>query len=102
MIQRASSVPKSTLIYRITSTLAIACFAVVLFATSGQADTYLEWKQRVFSETEQADPTISSELAFSPAGDGIPNLVKYAFAIDPHQNGSLQLPQVGFAEIADP
>src|SRR5207302_861525 len=75
--------------------------AAVLFGTSGHADTYSEWKQRVFNQAEQANPAISGQLAASPAGDGIPNLVKYAFGIDPHQNGALQLPQVGFIEIPD-
>jgi alpha-tubulin suppressor-like RCC1 family protein len=81
---------------------AAAIIASVSFIPSGGADTYSAWKARVFTETEQADPSISGETALSPAGDGIPNLLKYAFALDPHQNGSLALPQIGLSQIVDP
>jgi hypothetical protein len=37
----------------------------------------------------------------SPAGDGIPNLLKYAFGCDPHQNGSLALPQFSFVQVVN-
>jgi hypothetical protein len=77
------------------------CALLALLATSLRADTYSNWKARVFTEGEQADPTISGELALSPAGDGIPNLLKYAFAIDPHQDGSLALPKIDFVEVVD-
>src|ERR1700722_5454863 len=66
------------------------------------ADTYSDWKARVFSQDEQANPAISGELAPSPAGDGIPNLLKYAFDLDPHQNGAFGLPQISSVQIADP
>jgi alpha-tubulin suppressor-like RCC1 family protein len=82
--------------------MAAAVVALVSFIPSGGADTYSAWKARVFSDTEQADPSISGETALSPAGDGIPNLLKYAFALDPHQNGSFALPQIGFSQIVDP
>lgn len=72
---------------------AVALLACWLFATSANADTYAAWKARNFSTQEQADPTISGENA-NPAGDGIINLMKYALAIDPHQNGTAQLPTV--------
>jgi alpha-tubulin suppressor-like RCC1 family protein len=65
------------------------------------ADTYLEWKARVFTEAEQADPSVSRETALSPAGDGIPNLLKYAFGIDPHLDGSLALPKISTVTVAD-
>ena len=82
--------------------LAIIGLTASLLVASGQADTYLEWKQRVFTESEQADPAVSGELAASPAGDGIPNLLKYAFGLDPHQDGSLAMPRIGSVETVDP
>jgi hypothetical protein len=69
---------------------------------SARSDTYSDWKSRVFSAEEQADPAISGELALSPAGDGIPNLLKYAFAVDPHENGTFALPQVEVVDALDP
>jgi len=72
------------------------------FAISVSGDTYLAWKARVFTDTEQADPAISGELALSPAADGIPNLLKYAFALDPHKDGSFALPQLSLMQIVDP
>ena len=62
-----------------------------MLASSAKADTYAAWKARNFSAQEQADPTISGESA-NPAGDGISNLMKFALAIDPQQNGTVQLP----------
>lgn len=82
---------------------AIGMFAAMLcFGAGGNADTYQEWKSRVFNEAEQADPTISGETALSPAGDGIPNLLKYAFGIDPHADGSLLLPKISLVTATDP
>lgn len=57
------------------------------------ADTYADWRGRVFSTAEQANSAISGEGA-SPAGDGIANLTKYALNLDPHQDGSASLPRV--------
>jgi len=72
------------------------------FTISVSGDTYSAWKARVFSDTEQADPAISGELALSPAADGIPNLLKYAFALDPHRDGSFALPQLSLMQVVDP
>ncbi len=72
------------------------------FASGGGADTYQSWKTRVFSEAEQADLAVSGETALSPAGDGIPNLLKYALNIDPHSNGSLLLPAISLVTAIDP
>ena len=83
--------------------LILAVFVGMLcFAAGGGADTYQEWKTRVFSEAEQADPAVSGETALSPAGDGIPNLLKYAFGIDPHISGSFLLPSISLVTVADP
>jgi probable HAF family extracellular repeat protein len=75
---------------------------LALIGGTVRSDTYIEWKTRVFTEAEQADPAVSSETALSPAGDGIPNLLKYAFGIDPHLDGSLALPRIGSVEAIDP
>src|SRR5205823_1072425 len=82
--------------------VAAAIVASLSFIPSGGADTYSAWKARVFSETEQADPNISGENVPSPAGDGIPNLLKYAFSLDPHQDGSFALPIISLAQVIDP
>ncbi len=42
------------------------------------------WWAENFSEEERNDPETGADLA-SPAGDGIPNLVKYALDLDPWQ-----------------
>src|ERR1700745_1985848 len=73
---------------------ALLATAIVLSAALANADTYQAWKARVFTEAEQADPAVSSETALSAAGDGIPNLLKYAFGLDPHQDGTLALPVI--------
>ena len=44
--------------------------------------SYGHWRQRQFNEVERADPLISGPAA-SPRGDGIANMVKYAFNMDP-------------------
>ena len=62
-------------------------------ACSSRADTYQQWAARVFSAQEQSDPTISGEEA-CPAGDGVSNLLKFAFDLDSHQNGVSGLPTI--------
>src|SRR6516164_6976517 len=102
MHQHAFFQSKRAPCWKISAQFAAVAAASAFLAATTEADTYPEWKHRVFSEAEQADPAISGELAPSPAGDAIPNLLKYAFGIDPHQDGSLGLPQLGSVEIADP
>ena len=82
--------------------LCLAAILVALLVQGGGADTYQEWKARVFSETEQADPAVSGETALSPAGDGIPNVLKYAFGVDPHIDGSFALPKISTINVTDP
>ncbi len=87
----------------LTRTIYRTAFAILAtLAISARGDTYSAWKTRVFSESEQAETAISGELALSPAGDGIPNLLKYAFGLDPHQDGSLALPQINLVQVVDP
>jgi hypothetical protein len=52
---------------------------------------YAVWKSEVFTAAQLADPAISGDTA-DPAGDGIPNLMKYALALDPFMNGIGGLP----------
>ena len=52
---------------------------------------YGAWQTGQFSASELKDPTISGDLA-APAGDGIPNLLKYALNLNPHASGSAGLP----------
>ncbi len=44
--------------------------------------TFADWQTGVFSEPELADESISGKTA-SPAGDGVPNLLKYAANLTP-------------------
>jgi hypothetical protein len=41
------------------------------------------WLRDHFATTELADPAISGDAA-NPAGDGLPNLLKYSLGLDPH------------------
>lgn len=44
--------------------------------------TWSEWTERWFTLEERQDPLVVGELA-DPDGDGIPNLLEYAFGFDP-------------------
>jgi len=54
-----------------------------LTATYNAAMTYQSWAATKFSLQEMADPASSGPDA-NPAADGISNLLKYAFHLDPH------------------
>ena len=54
-------------------------------------DNYQAWQQRSFTASDLADPTISGDTA-APAGDGIPNLMKYALGLPPKNIGLAGLP----------
>ncbi len=82
--------------------LSFAAILIVGLVRGAAAETYPEWKARVFTEAEQADPSVSSEIALSPAGDGIPNILKYAFGVDPHLDGSFALPKISTLNVDDP
>ncbi len=53
----------------------------------------LTWLQNNFSPQQLGNPAISGLLA-EPAGDGVPNLVKYAFNIGSFVDGQPFLPHV--------
>jgi hypothetical protein len=71
-----------------------------------EAATYADWKAQKFNSSEQADASISGESA-CPVRDGLPNLLKYALGLDPHQNQASSLPKAspdsnGYLSIAFP
>ena len=78
---------------RLWKILTLALAAWLLADGPIQADTYAQWAARVFTAQEQSDSTISGENA-TPAGDGVSNLMKFAFDLNPHQNGVAGLPTV--------
>jgi len=52
---------------------------------------YMAWRSQMFSASDLANPAISTDTA-EPAGDGIPNLTKFALGLDPFTNGVSGLP----------
>ena len=46
------------------------------------SENYIAWEAQYFSAAQQADASISGATAI-PQGDGVPNLLKYVFNIDP-------------------
>jgi len=63
---------------------------------SSPASTFAAWQNLWFTPSQLNNSTFSSALA-SPTNDGVPNLVKYAFNLDPFNppglNGNPALPQ---------
>lgn len=56
---------------------------IPLAGPAGPGFTYTDWVNVNFPNLQdRADPQISGRLA-TPAGDGVPNLLKYAFGFDP-------------------
>ena len=49
--------------------------------------SFEQWREGHFTPAELAEPTLSGPDG-TPAGDGVPNFVKYALALDPHQSAS--------------
>ncbi len=49
------------------------------------------WQSQWFTSAQLANPSISAEFA-AAAGDGIPNLLKYAFNLGPYANAAPSLP----------
>jgi hypothetical protein len=58
----------------------------------GTSSTKLAWLQNYFTTTQLGQPAIVGDTA-EPIGDGIPNLLKYAFNLNPWENGQPLLPQ---------
>jgi hypothetical protein len=70
--------------------------AVFSIYTEGEATPYALWKSAMFSAAQLKEPSISGDEA-APAGDGIPNLMKYALDLDPWTDGVSGLPPVSAA-----
>jgi hypothetical protein len=67
----------------------------------GLLDTPLQiWQKNNFTPTELANPNISGDTA-DPDFDGIPNLMEYAFGLNPKLAGTGGLPTVGTRRVAD-
>jgi hypothetical protein len=62
----------------------------------GTSSAQLTWLQNNFTATQLGNPGIVGDTA-DPAGDGIPNLLKYAFNLNPWVEGQPLLPQPVFA-----
>jgi len=58
----------------------------------GYSANHLNWLKNNFSSAQLGTPSIIADSA-SPAGDGIPNLLKYAFNLPPLVNDRNRLPQ---------
>jgi hypothetical protein len=60
--------------------------------------SFSTWSSANFSQQDQNDPNVSGETA-TPAGDGIPNLMKYALNLALMSNGVAGLPLLGTVAI---
>jgi uncharacterized repeat protein (TIGR03803 family) len=71
----------------ITATITNGAFALTGSGTLAITvqSAYSGWKSQMFTAAQLADPTISGDMA-NPAGDGIPNLMKYALGLNPNVN----------------
>jgi len=58
----------------------------------GSSATKLAWLQNNFSAAQLGNPALVGDMA-KPAGDGITNIVKYAFNLNPLVNDQASLPQ---------
>ena len=65
----------------------------ILELTNGPADSFEDWRQRTFSVAELADPLISGPQA-SPFGDGVENLLRYAFGVPSGEAATSYLPGI--------
>ena len=61
---------------------------------------YMAWQNTYFTAAELNDPAISG-LNACPAGDGIPNLIKYALGLKPKIDGTSGLPVVSSVPTAE-
>ena len=56
---------------------------------------FVAWQNMYFTTAELNNPAISGPYA-TPAGDGIPNLIKYALGLPPKSVGTVGLPTVSY------
>ena len=60
--------------------------------------SFADWQRRWFSAPQLADPKVSGTAA-CPAGDGVPNLLRYALDLSPAANAASALPVVSVTAI---
>ena len=77
---------------RVRVVLLFAILLVSVFASAVcYASTYATWKTQVFLPADQNKPAVSGETA-NPSGDGISNLEKYAYGLNPYQSATTGSP----------
>jgi hypothetical protein len=60
--------------------------------------TFASYQRLYFTPAEQADPNISGPLVAPPSGNGLLNLIAYAFNESPWDGATDQLPAAGIAD----
>lgn len=63
------------------------------FSITVNPPSYTSWKIRCFTAAQQANPAISGVTA-NPSGDGMPNLLKYAFGLNPGAKDFMHWPSI--------
>ncbi len=76
-----------------TDMTAYSIITVTRSLTVNAASGYATWKSTYFTSPEQADANISGPTVIY-GQDGLPNLVKYAFGLNPKVNATSGLPEV--------
>ena len=69
---------------------------IVLFGSV--PPSYSVWQNQFFSSSQLSNPAIAADTA-DPAGDNIPNLMKYALNLNPASNGAGNLPKISIKLI---
>lgn len=69
-------------------------FPVKISVSAPPPTTYSAWQGQYFTAAEITNPAISGDAAM-PAGDGVPNLLKYAANLDPKLPSSKSITAVG-------
>jgi uncharacterized repeat protein (TIGR03803 family) len=99
--------PVAGLISGTPTTPGVSAFTVSASNSSGTGSamvtvnvqvSFAGWESEWFTPAQLGDPTCSGDTV-TPAGDGIPNLLKYAFNLNPWANGTGGLPVVSIMTI---
>lgn len=69
----------------------------ILVATEAQRPTFEGWRERFFAEADRETPEVSGPAA-DPSGEGVPNLLRYAFDLDPTEPAREALPRIEVGE----
>lgn len=73
-------------------------FRAQITVPQAAATTFNDWRAGHFTAGELANAAISGDAA-DPDGDGIPNLLEYAFGLDPRAPDSAGLPTIGLGIV---